>query len=221
MTSPCAVDLPRWAQTLRAAARGPLVSTPCVEPASTDADRAGFVAGFTDELGNRPRIAAPFLSAMLGIAPTAPAPQRPADLDDRLWWAVHAAGTPIADLAGTGPLDPLLAEIAVESRTEIELSAMHALVRLSLDRHEPALLDRAFAAARWHLAELQPDNGTNHPWAIHVFLSLAARADDAAESAAALVHAQTLLHNCHVAQGRPDRLSACILWDAAATLDRL
>ncbi|MCC5824089.1 MAG: hypothetical protein JJU44_12460 [Planctomycetes bacterium] len=67
---------------------------------------------------------------------------------------------------------------------------------------------------------MQPDNGTNHPWGIHVFVVLAARSEDTGESGAALMHAQTLLHNCQVQQGKADRLSACILWDAGETLGR-
>ncbi len=70
------------------------------------------------------------------------------------------------------------------------------------------------------LRELQPDNATNHPWAIHVFVRLARSAPDPSERDAALIHAQTQLHSCQVAMGRPDRLSACILLHAARSLER-
>lgn len=184
-------------------------------------ERRAFVAGFGDEMGNRARVATPFLSAALGIGPVG---ERGGamDLDDRLWWAVHDPESAVAEYgSGIGPLDPGLAEIAIESRTETELSAMHALFRLGLDRGEPGMIGRALDAARWQVAELQPDNGTNHPWGIHVFVVLAARSDDPGESGAALMHAQMMLHNCQVQMGRADRLSACILWDAALTLGRV
>jgi len=162
---------------------------------------------------------------MLGVTP---GDDRPAkmDLDDRLWWAVHEPDSRIADFGansdglGTGPLDPTLSDAAIESRTETELGALHALFRLGLDRDEPAMIDRALDAARWQVAELQPDNGTNHPWGIHVFVVLASSTDDQRDSSAALMHAQIMLHNCQVTLGHPDRLSACILWDAGRTLAR-
>jgi len=80
----------------------------------------------------------------------------------------------------------------------------------------PSLFSRALAAAEWHLEALQPDNATNRPWACHVFAILGverARPD-------AILHAQTLVHNCMVAQGRPDRRSALILVDAARAIER-
>jgi hypothetical protein len=212
-----------WATRLRAVARRTLGTEPITDPDATPDARRAFLNAFADEQGNRARVATPFLAAVMGLPLDALATPRPGamDLDDRLWWALHDPHQPITDLTrGVGPLDPGLAEIAIESRTETELSAMHALYRLGLDRAQPALIARAFDAARWHAAELQPDNGTNHPWSVHVFVLLAAHSQDPGESGAALMHAQTLLHNCQVQQGRADRLSACILWDAAMTLDR-
>jgi hypothetical protein len=201
-----------WSSRLRSAATRVLAGTPVVDAGAGPAERHAFVDGFSDELGNRARVATPFLSAVMGIEPAAPRPDR-LDLDDRLWWAVHEGDSPVSDLgSGCGPLDPALAEIAIESRTETELSAMHALFRLGLDRGEPGMVGRALDAARWQVAELQPDNGTNHPWGIHVFVVLAAQEDDPGLSGAALMHAQL---------GRPDLLSACILWDAAVTLERV
>jgi hypothetical protein len=213
-----------WSNRLRAVARRTLANEPITDPDATPDARRAFLNAFADEHGNRARVATPFLAAAMGIGPgNPPPPHRPGamDLDDRLWWAVHRPEQPLTDLTrGVGPLDPTLAETAIESRTETELSAMHALYRLGLDRAQPALTARALDAARWHTAELQPDNGTNHPWGVHVFVMLACESADPAESGAALMHAQTLLHNCQVQQGHADRLSACILWDAARTLDR-
>lgn len=238
-----------WGARLRVVAARVLAGSVVADPDAGVGARRAFVAGFRDELGHRARVVTPFLSALLGVDPDGidgPPPPHSAhpvgagalgpgapgadgggrgrrlDLDDRLWWAVHEPWSPVAEYgAGVGPLDPGLAEIAIESRTETELSAMHALFRLGLDRGEAGMVERALDAARWQVAELQPDNGTNHPWGIHVFVSLAAREADAEVAGAALMHAQMLLHNCQVQQGRPDRLSACILWDAAATLGRL
>lgn len=210
-----------WSARFRAVARPALHGTPVTDPHADEPARRAFIANFADELGHRRRLDAPFLHALLGLHPASdpPDPHR-LDLDDRLWWAVHRPDLPIAPTGETtGPLDPDLAQIAIEARTETELAAMHALFRLGLDRNNPALTDRALAAAAWQVAELQPDNGTNHPWAAHVFVALAIRrGDDTAQDA--LLHAQTLVHNCQVNLGRADRLSACILWDAADTLER-
>lgn len=216
----------RWGERLLAVGSKQLAQTPLTDPAASHEARVSFVDGFKDERGHRARVATPFLSALLGITPTS-ARSSKLDLDDRLWWAVHDPDSRIADFGagsdavGQGPLDPTLGDIAIESRTETELAAMHALFRIGLDRVQPGMIQRALNAARWQIAELQPDNGTNHPWGIHVFVVLAARSPDNPESSAALMHAQTMLHNCQVGMGHPDRLSACVLWDAGQTLARL
>ncbi|MEO1585156.1 MAG: hypothetical protein AAFR96_11390, partial [Planctomycetota bacterium] len=65
------------------------------------------------------------------------------------------------------------------------------------------------------IREIQPDNATNLPWAVHVFCVLAERDGDADAS----LYAETLLHNCVVGgAGRPDKLSALILLDSARRL---
>lgn len=210
-----------WSARLGAVARRALGGAAITDPTAGPDQKRVFLENFADEQGNRARVSTPFLAAAMGLDP-GPGRPRTQDLDDRLWWAVHDPEHPVLDVtAGAGPLDPALAEIAIESRTETELSAMHALFRLGLDRAQPGMIERALMAARWQVAELQPDNGTNHPWGIHVFVVLASRCEDANESGAALMHAQTLLHNCQVQQGRADRLSACILWDAGVTLSRV
>ena len=71
-------------------------------------------------------------------------------------------------------------------------------------------------AARWHINELQPDNATNHPWAVHTFLILASQSPQ--DAPAATFHADTLLHACQIKLGTPDLVSALILLDAANTL---
>ncbi len=106
-------------------------------------------------------------------------------------------------------LAPEMREESVETWTENELSCLHALSWM------PEHQERAEDAAAWLVKTLQPDNGTNHPWGIHVFAAgecLNADAD-------AGMYAQTLLHNAVVGGGGvPDLFSALILWDAAAWL---
>jgi hypothetical protein len=103
-------------------------------------------------------------------------------------------------------------------RTESELIALHALHELGERRGDETLRQRVRDAARWHLRELQPDNATNRPWAIHVFARLSLDQDEHI-AGAALVHAQSQLHSCQLSLGRPDRLSACILIHAARSLE--
>lgn len=98
----------------------------------------------------------------------------------------------------------------IEVWTETELSAVHAAWGVAGWR------DAAERSAIWLVDEIQPDNATNLPWAVHVFADLGER-----EGRADLtMYANTLLHNCIVGSGRPDGLSALILLDAAAQLER-
>jgi len=113
--------------------------------------------------------------------------------------------------------------VPLEVWTERELACVHALGWLvPLAASDPssasiaaALDDHLGAAMTWHLDNLQPDNATNHPWALHIFLDRALREDDGS----ALLYSQALLHNCQIAQGRPDAFSAHLLLDAAEWLD--
>jgi hypothetical protein len=110
---------------------------------------------------------------------------------------------------------------AIEATTETELSALHALSHHASVTGPVAaatLGERVLDAARWHVDTLQPDNGTNHPWAVHVFLGLASA--DESYAAGATLHAEGLLHNALVRAGRPDRFSACVLLDSARALRR-
>jgi hypothetical protein len=108
-------------------------------------------------------------------------------------------------------VDP--AGLVLETWTEAELASLHALSWHARRGREWAG-ERLDAAAEWIMENLQPDNATNHPWAIHVFLDHAERRR-AHESR---LYAETLLHNCLARTGRPDVFSACILADAAAWL---
>jgi hypothetical protein len=110
--------------------------------------------------------------------------------------------------------------LAIEVWAECELSAVHALHRLVRERStqgmetEP-LARRLTDAVRWHLEHTQPDNSTNRPWALHVFLL----ADDGSGEAA--LYAETLLHNVLATHARHEPLSRWILGDAARELRML
>lgn len=190
-----------WARRLRAVA-GPIPPTP--------QDPAAFVRTFADEVGHRRSIDRPFLAHLLRVDP-GPRPPDPAP-DADLWWGLHGH-----DCARPGPLGgPLVnpAGMGLETWTEAELSSLHALSwHARLGREWAA--DRIDPAVEWVMENLQPDNATNHPWAIHVFLEHAERRR-APESR---LYAETLLHNCLASRGYPDVLSACILADAADWLE--
>lgn len=189
---------------------------PDLDPAAPQPDLAGAIAGFRDELGHRRATDAPLLARLMGTHPGA----TPGDLhpDAALWWALHDRSLDPVTLieAADGPLVPSLRRLGMEVWSEGELAALHAL---SWHADRPGwsyLAARVESAARWHLAELQPDNATNRPWAVHVFADLAHRTGDATAHA----HVGTLVHNSVVSLGRPDRLSAVILLDSADWLSR-
>ncbi len=181
--------------------------------------RGDWAATLTDEQGARPASAVPLLYRLAGLAPCAGALVGP---DGALWQALHDTGPDPLSLVrtGAGPLTER-AETGIEVWTQTELAALHALGAHAATGDTPALWTRLWSAADWHLRELQPDNATCRPWAAHVFVLRALWCDDAEVAAGAGLHASTLLHNCRVSMGRPDRISACILLDAAATLDRV
>ena len=166
-----------------------------------------------------------------GNASGAPAtPPDDVDNEDTLLWAAltNAGSDPLALLASgdaaardrtdSGALFGQQAgRVPLEVWTERELSCLHALDRLrterpGITRDIETVLNNALA---WHIENLQPDNATNHPWAIHVFLRAAVERDEYP----AQLYAEALLHNCQVSMGRPDAFSAHILLDAAEALD--
>ncbi|GAB5495406.1 MAG: hypothetical protein Phyf2KO_04860 [Phycisphaerales bacterium] len=98
---------------------------------------------------------------------------------------------------------------AIEVWTETELAAVHAAWSLGHDWRTEAR-----RAAAWLVDNIQPDNATNRPWGVHVFVSLAHETGGAQYE----LYAQTLLHNCQVMTGRPDDFSAMILLHAAREL---
>ncbi len=175
--------------------------------------RAGARADASAPLGVG-ALEAPFRMA-LGLAEVAlpPAPDAPGEIG--LWWArvddrvdVDAI---VGRTAGAGPLLERDLYSAIEVWTDAELSAVHALWWLARRRDRADWRERIEDARDWHVANTQPDNATNRPWAIHVFVQ--------AGTPECTHYAETLLHNCMAMSGRPDPLSAFILRDAADALE--
>lgn len=212
MQAPHAIPWPTFLRrTALAGVEGlPDASSLRADPAAAES----FLANFRDERGHRRRVDRPFLAAHFGLDPGPP--PIVASPDEALWWALHRQDpAPLAIQPQTeGPLIPQGEQISLEVWTESELCGLHALWALAARRADPGMQARVIGAARWHVAHTQPDNATNHPWAVHVFLMLAAHG-----SPDARLYAETLVHNCQVSLGRPDRFSAIILLDAARALE--
>lgn len=119
------------------------------------------------------------------------------------------------DLAADGPLWASSDWAAIEVWTEAELCGLHGLWRAGriAGAADPArgarLRARLKRAVHWHLEHTQPDNATNRPWAVHVFLL------DGSDEAR--LYGETLVHNAQ-AQGNEDPASRWILADAAQEL---
>ncbi|MBL0920799.1 MAG: hypothetical protein IBJ10_01585 [Phycisphaerales bacterium] len=151
-----------------------------------------------------------------------PAPENPAP-DLALWRALLDGAWPIDvdPRAGRAPIAPRAAYRTIEAWTEADLACIHALWWLGRTRGRPELIARSLDAADWHIEHIQPDNATNRPWAIHVFLDLW-RARDVLEGR---LHAETLLHNADVAAGSkvegPGAVIAHIAADGADALDAM
>lgn len=110
-------------------------------------------------------------------------------------------------------------KVPIEVWTEQELSSAHALCWLSDTRSTPVIKSSLDRAAAWYMKTLQPDNATNHPWAIQLFIELSINEPSLELRSSAKLYAETLLHNCQVNLGKPDLLSAHILTDAADWLN--
>jgi len=95
----------------------------------------------------------------------------------------------------------------------VELGALQALWAIAVRGGDPGVKARALGAARWHIEELQPDNAINRPWGLAVFVELAISEADETLAQTAELHAQTLLHNACINFGKPDQLSALVLWN--------
>lgn len=134
----------------------------------------------------------------------------PKSLDEQLWSALAGlCETPPAPSSASGPITGEYESGAIEVWTETELACVHAAWSLG-----PNWRQAARESARWLLGNIQPDNATNHPWAVHVFAKLAEETGNAEFD----LYAQTLLHNCIVSHGRPDDYSALILLHASRAI---
>lgn len=191
------VIVDKWVAHLRSVARPSAGQAPPTGPGLI-AQPFGLVVG--DDPGQ-------------GRTDTSPHPPPAADVG--LWWALAGARIDVdALLSGSteGPLWPQGRFKAIEVWTEAELCGLHALWRLARDRRRDDWATRVEVVRDWHVQNTQPDNATNRPWALHVFLL--------ADTPETQHYAETLLHNCLVTTGQPEPLSAWILLDAANELER-
>ena len=127
-----------------------------------------------------------------------------------LWWALLDDSIDVDELVAApteGSLLPQGLFRTIEVWTEADLCGLHALWSLARKRNRPELRRRAEQVRDWHLSNTQPDNATNRPWALHVFLL--------GGTGECIHYAETLLQNAMILSGRPDPLSAWILIDAA------
>lgn len=176
------------------------------------------VAAFCDEQGNQREVDRLALARVLNVELNQESVPAPASGDVALWRALHSRRWPTGVLQASvgGQACPLVQHrpsTSVEVWTESELCALHALWNCARVFDREDLRERALEAAKWHVSSTQPDNATNHAWATHVFAALACRGHAEAD-----LYAQTLIHNCCVGSGRPDRVSAIALRDGATEL---
>lgn len=134
--------------------------------------------------------------------------------DVGLWWTVVGQRLADAERLLRDDRSPLFEQSdtrPIEVWTESELSGIHALWRLVQEHGSALLRGRLRRAVDWHLEHTQPDNATNRPWALHVFLLLG--------SDEGRLYAETLLHNSMATTGEPTLLCALILEDAARCIE--
>jgi hypothetical protein len=131
-----------------------------------------------------------------------------------LWWALVDNSIDVDDLIAAptdGSLLPQGLFRTIEVWTEADLCGLHALWNLARRRGRRDWRLRAEQVRDWHLVNTQPDNATNRPWALQVFLL--------GGTGECIHYAETLLQNARILTGRPDPLSAWILIDAAREIE--
>ncbi|MBO6514327.1 MAG: hypothetical protein JJ974_10220 [Phycisphaerales bacterium] len=210
-TQPNIPSTEQWIAHLESLIAEPLSPVPFD---GSDEVKEGYIDSFRDEYGSKRATDRALLSRVLGVGYEPRSSGREPDLDERLWDATHDVNTDWRKwVRGVeGSKDGLVSDdYAIEHRTLIELSSLHALWHLG-DREVVEGL------VRWHTRELQPDNGINRPWGVHVFVACSVESDDTDMRLDAMLHAQTLVNNCCVNLGRPDVLSAFILRDSTDAL---
>ncbi len=138
-----------------------------------------------------------------------------------LWWALTnpSLNPPslnplsIINLNEKNALFPQDNFTTIEVWTETELAALHALSHHARYLHQTDLNNRIRRTIDWHIQNTQPDNATNHPWAVHAFLLR--------NTPESIHFAETLINNTLVQNAHPDPFSARILLDAAISLTTL
>jgi len=208
--------LNRWALIMRSAAE------PVIRQLVTGLNQENpstFSSSFHDESGNQ-RPVDPFLiGAVFGHAAvrTTFSGDSP---DVQLWASITDGRTAVEQFLSGDSKGPLIrhpAGTSIEVLTETEACALHALWTIARVRVQTDLTARCLSAAQWHIAELQPDNATNSPWAIHVFAMLSILGVDSR----GFMEAESRLHNCHVGRAQLDQRSAMILKHASMELELL
>ncbi len=220
--------LDQWKQQIDAVANAALRGTPLERALAAPPEEAlDFARAFADDAGHRRAIDPPLLAWVLDLEPWDDAGTAETDrLDLRLWRALREPALDPHRILGspTGPLAPECRDEGIEVWTEVELACLQALWWHARRAGSAVLHDRARAHARWLMDEIQPDNGTNHAWAVAAFAELAAEGnpdagsdtpDPGSDTPDATLYAETLLHNCQVTLGRADLLSAVLLVDAS------
>ncbi len=208
-------SIDQWIAHLDALTSGPLSGVPFGE---SDEVKRGYIGSFRDEFGSKRATDGALLSRVLGVEYAPRDDRMDADLDERLWDAIHQ--TMLDWRSWISKADGLVVgDYAIEHRTLIELSSLHALWHLTVQ--DPEGRDRIAELVDWHTRELQPDNGINRPWGVHVFVVRSVEAEDENLRLDAMLHAQTLVNNCCINLGKPDVLSALVLRDSADALREL
>lgn len=183
--------------------------------------KISYIESFVDEYGSRRTTDQALLSRVLDIPYIPAETDGEADIDLKLWNALYADASWerwLPDQGGLVHEDGY----AIEHRTLIELSSLHALSHLintKIGTRIEELSDRVNMLVDWHTRELQPDNGIHRPWGIHAFIFRSV--DESCPTDIrldAMLHAQTLLSNCCVSMGKPDLLSGIILIDSLNAL---
>lgn len=206
-------DPAEWARLLRALAEPALRRTPLATVPRAPAEAAAFAAGFRDSAGDTNEFHAPVLARLLGTDPGVP----PSSLSPAgaLWWDVASRRAPSGpDPASVGPLFPHLRDWGIESWHENELAGAHALWHASTA--DPAWRLRLDRLVPWLLEEVQPDNATQRPWGVQVFVAAATRGVSGAAA-----YADVLVHGARVGREHPDAFAAVLLLDAALELEHL
>jgi len=208
-TRPHISTVEQWVAHLDGLVAGPLSEVPF---GGSDQEKRLYIDRFVDEFGDRRATDRALLSRVLGVEYERGELEN-GDLDFLLWEAVHGIG----DWRGLISDSDGLVEphgFAIEHRTLIELCGLHALWQLA----DQEMRGRVDEIVDWHVRELQPDNGINRPWGVHVFVVRSIEAEEEDDRINAMLHAQTLVNNCCVTLGRVDVLSGFILLDGADAL---